>query len=664
MSDFSLPPNPASPSESLFSTRTAAHAFGRILRQGLADRVKVMHITPAISGHHLSVGLIYNPAQSTRVLDMGPPSSEKEATEAFRKLWGEKAELRRFKDGSITESVVWPIQRPEDAAAIPGLVVQHLLHHHFGFPASAVHCLSSSPGWRGILQVPDQAREATCTPGAERLGFRPILDGYDELYKLFKSLDDDLPLNILSVSPASELLRYSTPFIPHPVDLARLASAPSALRYMPAADLELQFESSPRWPNDLGAVQKVKLALLEKLARLVLQRLRGAEATIALDPQASDIDDPGALEIVLPKGLAFRVRVHHKREHTLLLRALSDEAPTFGTTLPRPPARLIRPALAKHLERFVYLPAHHQALAPLHHRYPSYSTATRLVKRWFAAHLLSPHVRAEALELLSASVYLDPRGNGVPASGVAGFVRVLEVLSGWAGRKEVCVVPVQAAAAGDGGRIRAAADLRREAEAALVTRSKELGTAVPSPLAGGAWALATEEDPTGLRWTRDTPCTLVAARIRHLATSCLAVLQGAESTGELDVKGLFRTPTEGYDVLLHLSSTAGSRGAESVDPVSTVWEEKAYRNLPQGATQTGVGVSYDPVGSFVADLQRLYGDTLIPFYDAHGGSVVALLWNPAKEGPRGLKPFLGYSSKPGKSQVSEQQKVSDQADKG
>ena len=54
----------------------------------------------------------------------------------------------------------------------------------------------------------------------------------------------------------------------------------------------------------------------------------------------------------------------------------------------------------------------------------------------------------------------------------------------------------------------------------------------------------------------------------------------------------------------------------------------------------------------MAEIQRLYGDSVIVFYDTHGGSVVGLVWNPTKSTPRALKPFLGYSSAPAPSEVS------------
>lgn len=41
-----------------------------------------------------------------RLVDLGPPADSPDAA-AFRQLWGERAELRRFQDGSIREAVAW-----------------------------------------------------------------------------------------------------------------------------------------------------------------------------------------------------------------------------------------------------------------------------------------------------------------------------------------------------------------------------------------------------------------------------------------------------------------------------------------------------------------------------------------------------------------------------
>jgi U3 small nucleolar RNA-associated protein 22 len=463
----------------------------------------------------MTVGLVYNPSLATRVLDIGPSSNQVAETEAFRKLWGDKAELRRFKDGTISESIVWDIARPEEATQIPSRIIRHILDRHLDLTDVDIKSLSSDQAWSNIIQIPNSAREGVAVSGAEKLGFRPIMESYDELYKLLKDIDQELPLAILNVSPVTEMLRYSAPFIPHPVDLDRFASAPSCLKYIPTAEITVQFESSPRWPDDLSAIQKVKMALFEKLATLIEGKLRGSKATMVLDASYTEIEDHVALEVLLPKGVAFKLRIFHEKEKTLLERSLEDQKPIFGTALPTPPRRLVLPALDKHLYRFVHAPKHHQGLAPLHHRYPSISTATRLVKRWFAAHMLSLLVPCEALELLVASTYLDSGPLSAPASGPAGFVRTIKKLAEWEWRSEPILVPLFADREGSRPRF------DREKRQVVVDAFEKRASSVDNHR---AWCIATEDDLEGYRWTKGIS-KVVAGRVSGLAKATLAALQ-------------------------------------------------------------------------------------------------------------------------------------------
>lgn len=77
------------------------------------------------------------------------------------------------------------------------------------------------------------------------------------------------------------------------------------------------------------------------------------------------------------------------------------------------------------------------------------------------------------------------------------------------------------------------------------------------------------------------------------------------------------------------------------------------RNAPtQSVYGPDVRPGFDPIESFVADLERLYGDALLFFHDRHGGTVIGGIWNPIKEQSRNLKALLGYSTKPTGSEVS------------
>ncbi|WVR07861.1 hypothetical protein IAU60_004904 [Kwoniella sp. DSM 27419] len=562
-----------------------------VLRRGLSDRVKIVHVSDTI-------GLIYNPETATRVIDIGPSSEAKADCQAFRELWGDRAELRRFKDGSINESVVWELSRPEEAASIPARIVAYLLDKHFHITAIV------DDSWQTILQLPATARDAVSVPNSYKQGFRPTMTAYDELYRVLKDVDAELPLAILNVTPCSELLRYSSTFVPHPIDVNRLPSAPQCISYVPYADVVIQFESSPKWPDDLAAIQKVKLALLDKLSGVISQRM-GVNSTIVFE-RTSEIEDHAALELVL-NGVAFRLRVYHDKERTLLERIIDDE-PVFATTLPRPPRRLAAPALEAHIHRFVHLPSHHSSIAPMHHRYPSYSTATRLLKRWFAAHMLS-QVTPEAAELIMARVYLHPGTLQTPCSATTGFFRAIDLLANWEWRTEPVYVPIFSV---------------KEA----TTQRVRFPDAPRQDKANEGWVIITEQDESGHRWTRGIT-KVVAGRINALARATLSA--------QLDT--LFTTPLD-YDFLLHLSPSVLPRYAQGIASDPDEWESKLkFRNIHQD-----LRVGFDPVQSLLADLQRIYPHAVVFFHDVHGGGTIGGIWAPNPG--RTLKAFLGWSSKP------------------
>ena len=532
------------------STRIAT-SIAQTLRQGLSDRARIVHVS-VLDPARVQIGIIFDPTQANRVLDVGPSSDKAAEGEMFRKLWGEKADLRRFKDGTIAESVVWPISRPEDAALIPLNIVTWLLQRHFSISAADISARFSGEEWLSVVQIPASAREATCVAGAEKLGFSPIMKAYDELYRLLKSIDDQLPLAILNVVPADEALRYSSTFIPHPMDEARSALAPDCLRYVSSAEVILQFESSPRWPDDLSAIQKVKLAIFEKLARVITDSLKGSRAEIVFDTlaaAASDIEDQAGLEVLMANGVAFRLRIHHEKERTHLERIIEGDAPVSGLALPLPPRKQAIPALAHYTTRFLHRPAHHSAITPLHSHFPSYSSATRLLKRWIASHMLSLHIPSEAVELIMASVYLESGSTSPPTSAGAGFARAVQRLATWSFDTEPLFVPLVSAThdasfakgateeeilQSQSGRTRFPSALRKEGDELFAQRHQavqhgKVGKAHAVAEGKGAWTIITEQDTTGRRWTSTMPSRVIAGRVRQLAGASLELFTSGEA---------------------------------------------------------------------------------------------------------------------------------------
>ncbi|XP_011270653.1 hypothetical protein CAOG_08975, partial [Capsaspora owczarzaki ATCC 30864] len=78
----------------------------------------------------LRVGIVAHSEQSLRVVDMGPSADDAEAAGAFRALWREKAELRRFKDGRVCEAVVWQSYPVSQRHLLVRDIVLHLAAVH------------------------------------------------------------------------------------------------------------------------------------------------------------------------------------------------------------------------------------------------------------------------------------------------------------------------------------------------------------------------------------------------------------------------------------------------------------------------------------------------------------------------------------------------------
>ena len=68
-----------------------------------------------------------DPEHALRLVDIGPSSADDKEAKEFRKFWGERSELRRFKDGRICESVVWDFVPPTNRHHIPAIVAEQAL---------------------------------------------------------------------------------------------------------------------------------------------------------------------------------------------------------------------------------------------------------------------------------------------------------------------------------------------------------------------------------------------------------------------------------------------------------------------------------------------------------------------------------------------------------
>lgn len=501
-------------------------SIASVLRRGLGNRAKAVPLlrqsstarelsqphpyTPSI----IQIGFILDPMSALLLVDRGPSVEEAERDPEFREFWGnERTELRRFKDGRIMESVVWEVKTVDEKAHIPVLIAKHLLKHHFAVEETSV--FTWQPSFDTLIRLPKEINDVYSRLGSSvSKGFRDAISAFDSLVRKIKQLED-LPLSVATISPAHVALRYTSTFTPTAISSSVSSALPPWARHVPAMDIIIEFEKSSRWPDELAAILKMKLAFFEHIARLLVKAVEGLTARVVVDnpsPSAS-FQDRGRLEILTPEGWAFSASIWHEREATLLDRLIGGEP--NRSFVPKPSSRE-RQAAARakdaYIRQFITAPSHHRAISNLCYRYPGFSGTVRLVKRWLASHwLLDIHVSQEATELICAGMFIgdgsglsedfdDPKNQvGAPGTKERGFAVVVHFLANWewhAGLR----VPLF-------GKV-------------------EAPTSQGSAGSPGVWVIRTSADPSGKIWTSSGPDAVVARRITAFAKATWNQLKG------------------------------------------------------------------------------------------------------------------------------------------
>ncbi|EJT99650.1 Nrap protein [Dacryopinax primogenitus] len=626
------------------------HSILAVVERGLSTRAKCVTILQSplpswdpttdrpIPNSSIDIGILFNPGQFARLIDHGPLADDTAGAATWREFWGDKSELRRFKDGSIQESVVWDASSHEDRSNISSRLVVYILGRHFRIPESAITLFQ--PMLDEFIQLPGSAVQAITGEVPSAIGFSTVLQSYDQLVKELKAIEG-FPLSLLNATAATEGLRYTSAFPPLKVDASRVASLPDCLRHIPAHEIILEFEASTRWPDDLVADQKIKLAFFEEIATKLKARIPDSVVHIVLDPPpALPIEDNCILEVIMPNGIAFHARIYHNRERTLLERVVGDRAATDKER------RQAASVLQRFNERFIDKPRHHSAIATLHHKYAVFSQTVRLTKRWLAAHLLLPHVPVELIELLCAHLFLCPGPFSPPTCLLNGFLRVLHILSTWKWVQEPLMVPLYSSKDAEQGARVGFPKEKRDAvsEAFSVCRSAD-----PS-ISTRAWFIATEEDLNGMAWGHNAPTALICRRITQLAKTYHDYAEASFEKDNLQMRTLFNPPYDEYDFTLTLDPGVLPNLYQGLKADESVWLGRMkFRNLPNQEPPIYGSIlkaDFDPALRFFRDLQRIYGDVCVLFYDPLGGEKIAGIWNPAVLKPTPFKVLLGFSSMP------------------
>ncbi len=444
-----------------------------ILRRALGDRVADIRILTTGNGHDIQnsdsdqipthdvdstitssqsltsstgmaklvVGLKINVDNCHRAVDRGPPADDTEGVKAFLDLWGDAAELRRFKDGAIVHAVVWntPKSIPDEQhvvfdgdersqGGIVERIIQHIVRLHFCRDAKEMPQFYL----RDMLSMVEGVRTSATETVSKLMtsstaAHRAIINAFDSLATFLRTnsgsgLDGKrsalgLPLQIDAVEPISPSLRYSSTFpaIPHPIiggDGKQNGKVSGVISDTPI-QLQIRFGRSSKWPTELKAIGAAKTAMLAQLAEgIEAMKKRGAchgfEGPIVVTP----------FHLTLGyQGYSWRIVVRADPELYLLR----------GLLKPSDDARLMLHTLTK---EHVTQASHHATMHGIYTSHPSAGHVVRLFNLWLAAHMLSGLIPFEALELLVAKVYSD-KENPVASPGtvVAGFLGLLRLVA-------------------------------------------------------------------------------------------------------------------------------------------------------------------------------------------------------------------------------------------
>eukprot|EP00656_Telonema_subtile_P030086 TRINITY_DN33114_c0_g1_i4.p1 TRINITY_DN33114_c0_g1~~TRINITY_DN33114_c0_g1_i4.p1 ORF type:complete len:834 (-),score=273.64 TRINITY_DN33114_c0_g1_i4:121-2622(-) len=312
----------------LTDTRAHSHKVEELLTQALGDRVMLVRSlsskvpsrwdmnseAPVQAVRY--VGLVLVPDNAIRLVDKGPSSDQAEAARVFRAFWGDKAELRHFRDGTILESVVWEEAKGQELR-IPEMISAHILHRHLQYPTSEM-CFSGcalSP----VLEL----------PGAEGLVnvsvVQKCVDSFERVCTHIRGLKD-LPLEVTTIQPICEVLRRTAVFGPFQSPLAggtRKQLDTNNSRCVESLQAVISLEASGKWPDDLQAIAHLKAAFYLHLAK-GLRKEHDIECKVSMDWLR-----------VLCDGHVFELCISHPREIELLRAdAKLHSAPAMNTLAP------------------------------------------------------------------------------------------------------------------------------------------------------------------------------------------------------------------------------------------------------------------------------------------------------------------------------------------
>uniref|UniRef100_A0A2C9LX97 Nucleolar protein 6 n=1 Tax=Biomphalaria glabrata TaxID=6526 RepID=A0A2C9LX97_BIOGL len=540
----------------------------------------------------LTFGLVLNVSNAFNVLDKGPPADLTEAKE-FREFWGEKSEIRRFKDGTIHEAVLWSeSSKQSDRRLVCKKIVQHILSKHYGISKDSVQYMEGKLD--SLLHLNVSSKEARDEYGTGEEQSLSVLRSFEELNRVIRALSS-IPLAIHSVSGIHPVFRHTEVFpaltaanVTKEMDVEKNHIVPKEGKplpqFVPPLDVICMLESSGKWPEDVDAIQHMKTLFHIKIGNELKEK-----HFYSVSIHSSHVD-------VLKDGYVFRIKIVNTKELAVLRTHKTDDGMVkFRET---------DESLA--LEReIIALPYITSLLHGIQQENPAFSSTVRLCKRWIAAQMVWDFLPEIVIELLVAYIFISPYPYTAPGSPCNGFFRFLHLLSTFNWKTDPLMI-----------------NLNKEfTEEDFSTIPKEF-TKHRATLP--CMCLVTPQDKQGTKWTRPNPTEPFLQRLIVLARESLKIVEAQVmlQTASADFKLIFRPPLGHYDLIIRLLKKVNVNRYQAVDAKKDVCV-----NLPDKSQKQPIPlVGFNPVRLFVQDLRSVFGDFAMFFHDTFGGDVIGVVW--------------------------------------
>ncbi|KAK6498559.1 hypothetical protein TWF481_011147 [Arthrobotrys musiformis] len=388
-----------------------------LFSKGLSDRFKIMTFSaprppaeklgetakPEAGSHllyNLTVFITLDEKKCSRTLDYGPEVQDTAKTAEFREFWGAKAELRRFKDGRVMETVRWtsttsPIEQ------ILGFLYQKLM---FSFQADRT--------------VTFYGCESDINLESPPLVW-PTGDFYETAVSEFEMISNtirqvkDFPLGFRKISEASPALSLTS--VEPPTPCTRHLESP--------LECELELESSSMWPVDPEQRRRCEFGLLLKLRAELESNENFLTARVGITTMNGPSNTYCFLDLLTKRQYYFRFRLKSLPEvssggiHGNLSPNLNWDTLNVELTTPRKNS-YPRASIVQRCRQHPYFPP-----------------TARLLKKWFQSHYLASFFDGDILELFVAIVFSPYSAVAIPSSTYCGFRRVMAHLSHWDWRR-------------------------------------------------------------------------------------------------------------------------------------------------------------------------------------------------------------------------------------